>query len=144
MMFSDIVLGLSSSTIFPEPALSRQAYNLLQHYPIAAVEIGYEHVGAALRESDLYNQLIAVGRSAHPPVFSLHAPYRPDRDLSASEEHKRLTALAHTGNALVLARNLEVDLVVIHASQDPIVPGQRLARLAQARKSLAELVKGAR
>jgi sugar phosphate isomerase/epimerase len=73
-------------------------------------------------------------------VWSLHAPYQPQRDLSVLDEERRQVAVQHAGAAFQLANRLGAQLVVIHGSQEPLASSERAARGAQVRKSLAELV----
>ena len=142
-MVCNLIPGISTS-IVPEPCITPATYRLLQQYPLAAVEIGYEQAGPALDNRDLYGSLIEVCRHATPPVVSLHAPYQPDRDISALNEPGRRHAVEHTKQALTLAYDLHVGLMVIHCSQDPITPGERSDRLARAHDSLCELAVTAR
>lgn len=138
-MFNHIVMGVSTC-LFSEPFISEQEYALLGRYPIAAVEIGYEHAGPALLEHALCERLVGLVRNAQPPVFSLHAPYKPDRDVSLLDEERRLAAVGSTIEGLGLASRVGARLVVIHGSQDPIGGNERAARRVQARKSLARIV----
>ncbi len=138
-MAHNFVLGVSSS-IFPDPSISEQEYALLAHNGFAAVEIGYEQAGPALDDPLLYEKLVAVSRQAQPPLWSLHAPYRPQRDLSVLDEAQRNVAVNHTVNALKLANRLGAKLVVVHGSQEPLTAGERAARRRQARRSLGDLV----
>jgi sugar phosphate isomerase/epimerase len=137
-MANRFLLGVSSS-IFPGTSISEQEYALLGKYSIASVEIGYEQGGPALLDSSLYGKLVTLIQDAQPPVFSLHAPYKPYRDLSYSDEERRLAAVSYAEEALELASQLGAELVVIHGSQDRISAGTRADRRAQARQSLADL-----
>jgi len=137
-MHHRFVLGVSSG-IFPEQSISEQEYALLARYQIAVVEIGYEHAGPALCESRLRDELVALVQDFHPPVFSLHAPYEPDRDISLLNEERRLVAVGYAEEALEMASQLGARVVSIHGSEDPISPSERADRRAQARKSLASL-----
>ena len=133
------VLGVATS-IFPGQSISEQEYGLLGQYAIASVEIGYEQGGPALLDPGLYDKLVALVQDAHPPVFSLHAPYRPYRDLSFLDEEIRLAAVRYAEEALELASLLGAKVVVIHGSQGTILPGTRSDRRAQARRSLSDLI----
>lgn len=140
-MVAQLTLGLSSG-FFAGPLLRPRDWALCQAHSIATLEIGYEHSLPALQDTDLQQGLVDwVDRDA---CSSLHAPYRPGRDLSLLAEDARLKAVQHTAEALVMARRLGARQVVIHASQEPIAPGQRGARLAAARRSLAALQQTAR
>ena len=137
------LLGVSTS-IFPGLSLSRREYALLARHGVDSVEIGYEQMGPALLDAQRRRQLVALAEHARPPVCSAHAPYRPSRDLSAQDEPQRLAAVEHAREALTLASQLGARQLVIHASEDPILPGTRPGRLGQARASLGELVPEAR
>ena len=139
MVSNRFALGVSSS-IFPGLFISEQEYALLARHQIEAVEIGYEQAGPALSDPGLYDKLVALLQDAHPPVFSLHAPYKPYRDLSFLDEERRLAAVRYAEEALELASLLGAKLVTIHGSQNPISADKRADRRAQARRSLADLV----
>jgi sugar phosphate isomerase/epimerase len=143
VMKNRFLLGVSTS-IFPGKSISEQEYALLGQYSIASVEIGYEQAGPALSDASLRKNLVALVQDAQPPVFSLHAPYQPYRDLSFLDEKRRLAAVGYAEEALELASKLGAKVVTIHGSQDPIAEGTRADRRAQARRSLADLVPKAR
>lgn len=138
-MSNRFALGVASS-IFPGPSISEQEYALLARHQIEAVEIGYEQAGPALLDRTLYDKLVAVVGHVPPPVFSLHAPYKPDRGLSLLDEGARLAAVDRAEEALELASRLGARWVVIHGSQGLTSASNRADRRAQARKSLAGLV----
>jgi sugar phosphate isomerase/epimerase len=142
-MRQDPVLGVSTS-IFPGESISEQEYALLERFGFRSVEIGYEHSLPALLQPRLGEYLVALCGHHQPPVFSVHAPYTPDRDLSALDQERRTAAVEHAKAALNLAHRLGARLMVIHASEDPIAAGTRADRLAQARASLAVLLPIAR
>jgi sugar phosphate isomerase/epimerase len=142
-MSNRFILGVSSG-IFPGSSITEQEYALLTQYGFGAVEIGYEQSGPALEDRALGDQLVAVVGQGSLPVWSLHAPYRPHRDLSVLDEEQRQVAVHHAEAAFQLANRLGAQFVVIHGSQEPLASGERAARRAQARKSLAELVPQAR
>jgi sugar phosphate isomerase/epimerase len=138
-MSDSFVLGVSSC-IFPESDISEQTYALLRQCQIAAIEIGTEHAGPALAERSPCTKLIALADQVSPYIYSLHAPYKPDRDLSLLDEQRRLVAVGHTEAALELASRLGASVVTIHGSEEPILMSERPARREQTRKSLASLV----
>jgi len=137
------LLGVSTG-IFSGSTLYREDYTLLSRHPIASVELGYEHVGPALDDPHRRDQLSALVRHGHPPVRSLHAPYCPERDISVLDEESRRRAVAHFEATFELSAELEIDLVVLHASQEPLAADRRPARCVQARRSLDCLASRAR
>ncbi len=110
----------------------------------AAVEIGYERSGPALDDEGVRRQLIRDTRGHARLVRSLHAPYTPDRDLSQLDDGKRQAAVANSQTALQLTKEIGADIMVLHASEDPIAEGTRLRRLAAALASLRQLQEEAR
>jgi len=123
-MTAQLTLGLSSGLF---PALRPADWALCQSAGVEALEIGYEHALPALEDARCAQELEDWPGKA---LFaSLHAPYRPGRDLSLLDGDARQEALARTAEALALARRLGACQVVVHASQEPIVPGARDARL---------------
>ena len=139
----NIQLGISTS-IIPGSVITTDILQMIRTHPFEVIEIGYEHAGPALTDQTLYDGLVSVCRDALPPIFSIHAPYRPERDISELDEQKRQTAVAHAIEALQLAEDMGVGLVVVHGSQDPVRPGTRPERLLQSHRSLGELVAAAR
>lgn len=130
-----------SSGIIPGSELSQQSLATLNHARFEYLEIGYEHTLPALSYPAVYRNLIGWCGDSTAPVFSIHAPYRPDRDISHLDEAVRAKAVAYTEEAIVLASNLRAGFVAIHGSQDPLEPNTRCQRLAQSQKSLLELVR---
>ena len=137
------LLGVSTG-LFPDSTLYREDYALLSRYPIDTVELGYEHVAPALDDPHRRDRLRALVRHGHPPVRSLHAPYRPERDISVLDEERRRRAVAHLEATFALAAELEIDLVVLHASEESLAADRRPARCTQARRSLDGLAAKAR
>ncbi len=135
--WSSLQVGISSGTLRAS-ALTARDVELVEQYAIRALEIGYEHAGPALADTNVRAQLVAVLRDV--AVASLHAPYRPERDLSLLDESRRKTAVRHAAEALSLASELGAGLVVLHGSEEKIYPAARHARLDQAHKSLSVLV----
>ncbi len=129
---------------FGVSASSEQEYALLARYGVESAEVSYELAGPALLDAGRRARLISLVRDARPAVCSLHAPYRPQRDLSTLDEDRRLAAVDHARDALDLAGQLGAALVVIHPSDDPILPGTRACRIAQAQRSIADLLPAAR
>jgi sugar phosphate isomerase/epimerase len=133
-----------STGIIAEPELSSQALAVLNHARFEYMEIGYEHSLPALSSRAVYQNLIGWCGDSTVRVFSIHAPYRPDRDISQLDEVQRRTAVSYTEEAIGLASHLGAKLVAIHGSQDPLEPNTRDKRREQSQKSLAELVRVAR
>lgn len=131
LMTAQLTLGLSFGLF---PALRPADWALCQSAGIEALEIGYEHALPALEDARCAQELEDWPGKA---LFaSLHAPYRPGAaDLSLLDGDARQEALA---------RRLGARQVVVHASQEPIVPGARDARLQAARRSLIALQEIAR
>ena len=74
------------------------------------------------------------------PTF--HASYGSQHDLSAPDESTRIGAVASLQADFHEAKRFDAELVVVHASFEPIAPESRTAHLAQLRQSLHELEGG--
>lgn len=136
---------LAVSTCFLQGAtLTEPDFALLRRHGIAGIEIAPNHVPLALADADYRAALTRLARQGAPPVYSLHTPFRPAHDLSVLNDEVRLGAVARIEEEMELARALGARLVVVHASWDPIAPGERGQRWAQARRSLTRLVEKAR
>ena len=80
----------------------------------------------------------ALGRG-QVRAMSVHARFGGAYDFSVADEPARRAAIARALESVELAGELDAPLVVVHASAEPIDPPQRPARLAQARRALAEI-----
>jgi sugar phosphate isomerase/epimerase len=94
--------------------------------------------GPALREA--LQRLFGAGR-VRPA--SVHAIFGGARDISVHEESARAVAVQHTVGAVQMAGEFRAPLLVVHASAEPIAPAERAARIAQCRRSLAEIGRAA-
>lgn len=139
-MAAQLSLGLSSG-LFPEKLRLRD-WALCRAHGIAELELGYEHSLPALEDEARARELEAL--VGNVSITSLHAAYRPGRDMSVLDEDDRAAAVRRTTEALTLARKLGARQVVVHASQEPMGPGERGARLEAARRSLIALQDAAR
>ena len=142
-MSSPLHCGFSSCVAGDDTPLSE----LLTHSRdagIAAVEIGYERSAPALADRARRQQLLEESRGHGGFLRSLHAPYTPDQDLSKLDEAQRQTAVANNLAALQLTVDLDIGIMVLHASQDPIVEGTRPQRIASSLNSLQQLQEEAR
>jgi sugar phosphate isomerase/epimerase len=76
-------------------------------------------------------------------VWSLHAPFSKNLDISLTADNERARAVKLDIATIELAGELGASLVVVHASSEPIDDEARSTRLAQARESLMELASAA-
>jgi sugar phosphate isomerase/epimerase len=135
--------GLSSCVARQETPMAE----LLSHARdagIRAVEIGYERSGPALADEGLRHKLIEETSGHDGLVRSLHAPYTPERDLSNLDDKRRQLAIGNNCAALQLTKELGVGIMVLHASEDPILEGDRSRRLTCALDSLLQVQEEAR
>ena len=143
MTLSTLRCGLCSCVASQDTTLAE----LLTHARdagVAAVEIGYERSAPALADKVLRRQLIEASRGHDGLLRSLHAPYTPDRDLSSLDEAGRRLAVSNNLLALQLTRDLDMGIMVLHASEDPISEGLRPQRIDSALNSLRQLQEEAR
>jgi sugar phosphate isomerase/epimerase len=72
-------------------------------------------------------------------LWSVHAPFGKDLDLSSLDDEVQQATLQAIKEAFWFAAELGCELVVVHPSAEPIPPEERPARLARSRDGLAEL-----
>ena len=93
-----------------------------------------ESEGKALRQA-----LGGLFATSHVRAASVHALFGGARDISVLDEAARRRAVEDGRPAIELASDLGADLVVVHASGEPVEDADRAARIEQCRKSLAEM-----
>jgi sugar phosphate isomerase/epimerase len=128
-------LGVSLHTLDPDQTV--ETMELLCGSSVRAVELfeytfnqSEGHVRAA-REA-----LAAAGVSPR----TVHADFDADLDLSSSEDTVRGAGVSTVCAAVDLAARVGAEIVVVHASSEPIGGGERPQRMVQARRSLSTLV----
>lgn len=72
-------------------------------------------------------------------VWSLHAPFSRELDISSGDEEVRSRAMDWNRTTIRLAHELGAPVVVVHPSSEPITDEERPNRLVQAKASLREL-----
>ncbi len=77
-------------------------------------------------------------------VRSIHMPFGGAYDISMVGQESNNIAREALAEALDLAAEFGADLVVVHASGEPIPDGDRSRRLDRARETLAEVGEGCR
>jgi sugar phosphate isomerase/epimerase len=80
-------------------------------------------------------------RNSTLELWSVHAPFGQDLDLSSLDDEMQQATLHAIKEAFCFAAELGCELVVVHPSAEPISPEERPARLARSREGLAELAK---
>jgi sugar phosphate isomerase/epimerase len=73
-------------------------------------------------------------------LWSVHSPFGATVDISSLDEAVRQKGLEAVRGSFGLAAELGCQVVVVHASSEPITPPERPARIAQAQHSLASVV----
>jgi sugar phosphate isomerase/epimerase len=127
----------TSSGIVPRCPIAEDV-DVLAASPIACIEVCLP----AMREdspAQLAEALHAL-RTSRLELWSVHAPFGMAVDLSSLDDAVRLEGLEAVRRAFGLAAELGCQVVVIHASSEPIAAQERAARMAQARHSLASVV----
>jgi sugar phosphate isomerase/epimerase len=72
-------------------------------------------------------------------LLSYHIPFGDRTDISVTDEDARIKACETDKELIKLAADIGITRFVIHPSYEPITDEEREARMAQAKKSLAEL-----
>lgn len=135
-------LGTSTS-IFGRPLDVDAAFTALERAGFDVIEL-YCNTGA-FDPTDRAAVRALQSRLARSTVqvWSLHAPFSRQLDISLPDEGARAHALEADRDTIALAGELGASLVVVHPSSEPIADEMRAARLAQARESLMELAQAA-
>ena len=132
-----MTLGISVKTIANPltdealDALERSGFETFETNPVNFQTPEFDH--------GLVDKFIAMKRRTGKTSPTFHAPYGGGWDLSALDEDARRQAVAKLVGLFPLATELESRIIVEHPSGEPVRPDERGARIAQLRKSLAEL-----
>jgi sugar phosphate isomerase/epimerase len=127
----------TSTAVVPRCPITEDA-DALAASPIACVEVCLP----AMREASPAQlaEALHVLRTSRLELWSLHAPFGTAVDISSLDDTVRLQGLEAVRAAFGTAAELGCQIVVVHASAEPIAPHERAARLAQAQHSLASVV----
>ena len=132
----ELRLGVSLHKI--SESIDGELFDTLKGSRIATMEIPprlLDGEEAATKKADLKR----VFRENGIRPMTIHARFGGPRDLSVIDEDARRRAVAEARASVDLAVSLDAPMIVVHASAEPILPDERPRRIAQARKSLAEL-----
>ena len=69
---------------------------------------------------------------------TVHAPFGNDLDISSRDDEVRRIGMRAVSVSLELAIELDVPIVVVHASAEPVAPDERPARLERTQRALAD------
>jgi len=72
-------------------------------------------------------------------INSVHAPFSREVDISRLDDGGAEFAIQEIGKAIVMAKRLGADIVVLHGSAEPIEETERTERIAQSKSSLSIL-----
>jgi sugar phosphate isomerase/epimerase len=135
MLHYGVSMGSFGGRVTPElaDALRGSALNRLELL-LAAIELD-EREGGPSRL--LLLELIAEQAVS---VESLHLPFGEEWDVSAADEVERRQVVAGLLEMLERSLDFKARLVVLHAGAEPIQTAERPERLAQACRSIAELL----
>ncbi len=104
------------------------------------VEIAY----APYCDNPVWTESVFKKLNATPVnINSVHALFSSKVDISRLDDGGQEFALQEIGKAIAMAERLEADIVVLHASAEPIEAGERIQRIAQSKASLGILGKQA-
>jgi sugar phosphate isomerase/epimerase len=71
-------------------------------------------------------------------AMTVHAPFGNGLDISSLDDEVRQSGIRAVSVSLELAIELDVPIVVVHASAEPVAPDERVTRLEQVRRALSE------
>ena len=132
-------LGSSLSAVFGysgEP-VTQADLDQIARSEIASFEI--YHATFTGKNQPIKAAFLEMLRKSGKAAQSYHLPFGPEADLSAADETMRENAVRSLKGYLKDAASFGCEYVVLHASDGKIPPETRAARIAAARKSLAEL-----
>ncbi len=132
-----MTLGVSVKTI--ANPLTDEALDVLEHSGFETFETNPVNFQTPVFDHRLVEKFIAMKRRTGKNSPTFHAPYGGDWDLSALDENARRKAVSKLLELFPLATELEAEIIVEHPSGEPVRPEERAERIAQLRKSLAEL-----
>lgn len=101
-------------------------------------DIGLQEVRRRIEET------VAEAARLELAIWSMHIPYGDEWDPSIADPIERERVLGRVSSVLRLARDLKVDKLVYHPSNEPIKPEYRENRLAACGQSLETLMSEAR
>jgi sugar phosphate isomerase/epimerase len=127
------------------PELTANDFKALKQAGITAVEFGVGRADApeaAAGAGKLAVQVHEWAKDAGVEIWSVHIPFAKDLDISNADEQERRQVLQRITRVLDAYAPLRAKKLVIHGSYEiskPIPSGERQARIAASRKSLAVL-----
>jgi len=129
-------LGVSLHTLAPE--VTEDLCQAVAASGIATLEVSPNLLDKTDREAS--KALIKDMTSRHEVrVASVHTLFGGPYDFSHLDEEAFAQAVTHAAASVDLAAELDADMIVVHASAEPITPEDRPKRLAQARRGLCEI-----
>jgi sugar phosphate isomerase/epimerase len=128
-------LGVSLATLSTD--LTGELMQAILDSQIATLELA-----SALFDGQTRQDSIALLRrelGTRPRAMTVHARFGGGHDFSVLDEPARQEALAAMDISIDLADQLDVPMVVVHASAEPVAPSERLQRFERAQAALAEI-----
>lgn len=129
--------GVSVKTI--ANPLDDESLDALEKSSFATLETNMLNFETPDFNRGLFDKFLAMKKRAGISTPTFHAPYGTIWDLSSSDEATRLRAVELLIGLFKYAAELETKLIVEHPSWEPVGDDEREFRIAQLRKSLAEL-----
>ncbi len=117
---------------------SNNDYNESLVYDLASAGIKTVEVNARkLAQPDQRESARSLFTRSSPRVSTIHALYGPEYDISRLEAEPWQSAVRCALDAVQLAVDLNIPIVVMHSSSEPILPDERTRRLERCREGLA-------
>jgi sugar phosphate isomerase/epimerase len=129
-------LGVSLHALSTE--LTGKELKVITRSQVATIEVMARLFDDAARQ-DRISLLKEMLNQSHIRPMTVHALYGSAYDISALDERAHQQALAAMDASIDLATQLDVPIIVMHASGEPIAPAERQQRLERARAALAEI-----
>lgn len=126
-------LGISVSTVVD--TVTPEALDILLQYSHGPLEINPLLFPAqkAVEMFDSWRKENGID------IASLHVPFGDSYDVSAVDESIRCTAIKNVAAAIEMANEFDAELIILHASFEPVDNSERTLRIQQLRKSMDDL-----
>lgn len=139
-------IGVSLSLFGYQETTSGQLASL-KDAGIQYVEVVMNQIMRYHPESEWYGRAWALKSmidEAGLTVWSVHLPHTEDIDISLRNAKKREYSLAKDEEAIRIAAIFSPRRIILHASNDPVRPSERVERMALARNGIGRLAIAAR
>jgi sugar phosphate isomerase/epimerase len=128
-------LGVSLHTISAN--LTDELIRAVASSHIATLELSAEMLGDETHQHK--RDVLLQGLADRVRLMTIHARFGNGYDFSVLDWSAGREALAALDSSISLAVQLQVPMIVVHASAEPVIPAERAQRFARAQAALGEI-----